>query len=130
MKKFKRLFSMILLFSGLLGFLSGCGAEKSSNKNFTEETLTALKKKAKLYTEEEFQNGEVPLHDFVQLTGKITKTDGKSSEIQKGDRFILESGKSRYQIFNQQEEIFVVGDEVTVYGEYYGFITASYVEKK
>lgn len=129
MKKFRKNFLILIIFFSFSVFLVSCSSQKTTTEDFTEETLIALKKKAKSYSNEEFQEGDVPLHEFVQLTGKITQSDGKKDTIEKDDRFVLEVGESRYQIFNQQENSFKIGDEVTVYGEYYGFIKASYIEK-
>ncbi|MDA3972819.1 hypothetical protein PF023_02065 [Enterococcus thailandicus] len=110
---------------------SGCGGsqEAAQNNQFTNEVTRELKQKAKRYTEQELQNTEVPLHAFIQLEGKIIRSDGDKTILQ-GDRFILRSGSSKYQIFNEQKETISIGDQVTVYGEYYGFIKGIIIEKE
>lgn len=98
---------------------------------FDNQTREGIKKNANAYSEKEFQDNEVPLHDFVQLTGEITMSEKKSSAmIEKGTRFVIQSGDSQYQIFNEQTLPLKVGETVTVYGEYYGFIKAILIEKE
>ncbi|MGM9902621.1 hypothetical protein A5844_000422 [Enterococcus sp. 10A9_DIV0425] len=113
--------------------LSGCHGKRLANQldiqNFEQQAKNRIKEKAYIYTEEEFQTANVPIHAWVQLSGEIIQSD-QSKEIVKGDRFILKSGSSRYQIFNDQEEILKIGDSVTVYGEYYGFIKGVVIERK
>lgn len=110
---------------------SGCGGSKENaqNNQFTNEVTREIRQKAKHYTEQELQNTEVPLHAFIQLEGEIIRSDGGKT-ILKGDRFILRSGSSNYQIFNEQKEAISIGDQVTVYGEYYGFIKGIIIEKE
>ncbi|WP_158661720.1 hypothetical protein [Enterococcus timonensis] len=129
MKKVKIVAMTLIIFSlGLIG-LTSCKNTSEKNQNFTEETILQLKQKAKTYTAAKFQDGTIPLNDFVQLSGVITKTDGDADNIQKGDRFVIEDDQTKVQVFNQQNTILKLGDQVTVYSEYYGFITASLIEK-
>ncbi|MGM0124581.1 hypothetical protein IGI37_001959 [Enterococcus sp. AZ194] len=113
--------------------VSGCSNQTTQNKeleaNFTQKTKQEIKEKARIFTEDEFQSAEVPLNEYVQLSGEIIQSD-RETDLVKGDRFILKSGSSRYQVFNEQEEPIQVGDLVTVYGEYYGFIKAIVIEGK
>jgi|SRR5699024_4116336 len=130
MKK-KHTLVLLLLFVLLLGG-TGCSQNdktQAKEEQFTATVETEIKKKTNKYTEKEFQTADVPLNDFVQLTGEITRSDGDET-LKKGDRFILKSGSSNYQIFNEQEYPFSIGDRVTVYGEYYGFIKAIAIEKE
>jgi|SRR5699024_223704 len=130
MKKKHRIL-LLLLFVFLLGSTGCSQTDKTKDKEeqFTATVETNIKKKANKYTEEEFQTADVPLNDFVQLSGEITRSDGEET-LKKGDRFILKSGSSNYQIFNEQEYPFSVGNHITVYGEYYGFIKAIAIEKE
>lgn len=117
-----------------LPLLSSCDlSEKESDvkESFDNTTMSEIKEKSNKYSEDEFQNNEVPLHDFVQLSGKIIQSEKADDEaIDKGTRFVLLSGESKYQIFNEQEELLAIGDKITVYGEYYGFIKAMLIEKE
>ena len=114
MKRFS-LFLLILL------ALTGC---KSGEKEFDEESLQNLKETAQSYSETELQNGDVRLNEY------IVESDSRSSLIKKGDRFILKSGSSKYQVFNEQKKKLKIGDEVTVYGEYYGFLKGTLIESE
>ncbi|MDA9429598.1 hypothetical protein QJ527_08355 [Enterococcus mundtii] len=69
------------------------------------------------------------MHQWVKIEGKIIRSDGQE-QIAKGDRFILRSGSSDYQVFNEQATTINVGDEVLVYGEYYGFIKGFFIERE
>ena len=128
----KKIVLLIILFCILLNGTACSSSEETQAKeqDFTTTVETEIKEKAKVYTEVEFQTGDVPLNEFVQLSGQITQTDSKKDSLQNGDRFILHSGSSDYQIFNQQDTAFKVGDMVTVYGEDYGFIKAIVIEKE
>lgn len=129
MKKILLIFTFILSAQVLTGCGSGASSEKEKQTDFSSASEQGIKKKAKEYTEEELQNDEVPLNEYIKLTGKIEKSDGEGETLKKGDRFILSSGSSQYQVFNEQEQSFSIGDTVTVYGEYYGFIKAFLIEK-
>ncbi|BAL62701.1 hypothetical protein QQG09_00120 [Melissococcus plutonius] len=112
-------------------FVGGCTkkeTEKTTNQ-FSHETIQRIKKTAKSYSENELQSGQVPLHTYLQLTGKIIKSDSKTATIKREDRFILESGQNHYQVFNEQSMKLKIGDTITVYGEYYGFLKAIFVER-
>ncbi|MHA4801792.1 hypothetical protein ACX0E5_16380, partial [Enterococcus faecium] len=76
------------------------------------------------------QNGDVRLNEYISLKGEIVESDSRSSLIKKGDRFILKSGSSKYQVFNEQKKKLKIGDEVTVYGEYYGFLKGTLIESE
>lgn len=119
----------------LLGFslltLGACGnnrAEKETVDDFSKEAITNLKAQTKIYSDEDLQTGEVPLNEYIQIEGEITKTDG-GEKITKGDRFVLQSGDSQYQVFNEQDTPLSLGDQVTVYGEYYGIIKGMLIER-
>lgn len=88
-----------------------------------------IQQKAQVFTEKEYQSAEVPLHEWVKIEGKIIQSD-RQEDIKKGDRFILRSGSSNYHVFNEQTAKIKVGDEVIVYGEYYGFIKGILIERK
>ena len=99
-------------------------------KEFDEESLQNLKETAQSYSETELQNGDVRLNEYISLKGEIVESDSRSSLIKKGDRFILKSGSSKYQVFNEQKKKLKIGDEVTVYGEYYGFLKGTLIESE
>lgn len=124
----KKKFFTILFFLSLL-FLTACQKNSNQVTSFSSQALTSIKGKAKIYSEKELQSGKVPLNDFIKIEGEIIKAD-RGSKIKKGDRFILHSEGSDYQIFNEQEKKFSIGDEVIVYGEYYGFIKGIVLEDK
>lgn len=122
---------LLILLSFSLLTLGACGTDKSETdtvNDFSKEAITNLKVQTKAYTDEELQAGEVPLNEYIQIEGEITKTDG-GKEIVKGDRFVLQSGDSQYQVFNEQETPLALGDRVTVYGEYYGIIKGMLIER-
>lgn len=116
---------LIVLLCALCSF-TGCQSAHSDAKTqeraFDQETLSGLETKAKRYSAAELAQDEVPLHAYIQLEGTITKTDGKKDKLKKGDRFVLTADDQQYQIFNEQDKAFAIGDKVVVYGEYYGFI--------
>ena len=106
---------MLILLAFSLLTLGACGNDKSESET-------------KAYSDEELQAGEVPLNEYIQIEGEITKTDG-GKKITKGERFVLQSGNSQYQVFNEQEAPLSLGDRVTVYGEYYGIIKRMLIER-
>ncbi|MBS7577677.1 MULTISPECIES: hypothetical protein [unclassified Enterococcus] len=114
----------------LTGVLSSC--DKQQVEQFNQDTLdeNGIVLKAKAYTDEQYKLGEVPLHEFVQIKGEITKTDQKNNLISKNTRFILKTEQGKYQILHGVDEKFKIGDTVTVYGEYYGFIKAMKIEQR
>lgn len=122
-----------VLLIALLIIASACSGtqqeEQEKQAAFSKETVENLKAKAEQYSKQEFQEGEVPLNTFVQISGTILKSDSGEKKIKKGDRFILMDGDSRYQVFNEQEDSFEIGEAVTVYGEYYGFLKGILIEK-
>lgn len=119
-------FFILISFSGCALQINESGEKE---REFTQKTKEGIKKNAKQYTEKEFQSANVPLNEFVQISGEIIQSD-REKKIEKGDRFLLKSGSSRYQVFNEQDIPIHVGDSVIVYGEYYGFIKAILVEGK
>ncbi|WP_086347715.1 hypothetical protein [Candidatus Enterococcus clewellii] len=128
----RRKWRYILLPFVLFTLVSGCSSNKQETKkqaSFSNEAVEKLKEKAAQYSEQEFQEGEVPLNTFVQISGTILKSDSGEQQLKKGDRFILSNGDSQYQVFNEQENSFEVGEDVTVYGEYYGFLKGILIEK-
>ncbi|OTN75423.1 hypothetical protein A5886_000493 [Enterococcus sp. 8G7_MSG3316] len=124
------MYKLLFLFVAIL-ILSGCGIqnEETQVREFSLEATTKLKTAATIYPDRAYQDGEVPLNEWIQMTGKITDTDSQSEEIRKGDRFVLQTDSAKYQIFNQQETTLYLNDEVTVYGEYYGFIKGTLIER-
>ncbi|MBO1300946.1 MULTISPECIES: hypothetical protein [unclassified Enterococcus] len=113
-----------------MSFCAGCQANNRQQEiAFEDQVKEEIQQKAHVFTEKEYQSGEVPLHVWVKIEGKIIQAD-RGNEIEKGDRFILRSGSSDYQIFNEQTAKIDVGDEVIVYGEYYGFIKGILIERK
>ncbi|WP_430611060.1 hypothetical protein [Enterococcus sp. DIV0876] len=121
----------MLFLSVTVIILSGCNKQNEATQvtEFSQEASIKLKTAASTYTDRAYQDGEVPLNDFIQMTGKITDTDSQSEQIMKGDRFVLQTDSAKYQVFNQQETTLYLEDEVTVYGEYYGFIKGTLIER-
>lgn len=127
----KKKISFILLIILAGAVLICCVGKKDggSTHEFNKTSNIKLQTEAKKYSEEELQNGEVPLNEYIQLSGEIIQSDSKTNKIEKGDRFILKSGSSKYQVFNEQPISLEVGEDVTVYGEYYGFIKGIVINK-
>jgi hypothetical protein len=119
--------SLVLLLLGLVS-LTACADKKA--ENFAQQSSQPLSQKAKIYTDEQYQNGEVALHDYVQIQGKISKTDEKDGHIKKDSRFILKTTAGNYQVINATDTSLQTGDTVTVYGEYYGFIKAMQIDSE
>lgn len=122
----KRSFPMLAM-SLLLLLLAGCNAQQNT-KGFDTEAMDGLKKNAQVFTKTAIQKDLIPLNSYIKVSGRIEKTDSGAKQIKKGDRFILNDGKNKLQIFNEQSKSFAVGDEVVVYGEYYGFIKGQLIE--
>jgi hypothetical protein len=120
---------ILLSFLTLSLGLVGCGSSKNNTENFSKETVADLKVKAKHYTMVDFKKDKVPLNEYVVCSGTITKIEDNKQSLAKGDRFILKNGSSKFQIFNEQDQTFEIGSKVTVYGEYYGFIKGTVIEK-
>ncbi|MPQ30139.1 hypothetical protein E4V42_01630 [Clostridium estertheticum] len=109
----------------------GCSkAAKSSSNNVTTTSLNQeLKQKAKVYKNEEYQNGKVPLQTYIKMEGKIIQTDNKNKQIvTKSDRFILDNNGTKYQMICGQKITVKVGDKVTVYGTYYGLVQVDEID--
>lgn len=129
MKKFFFRFLTVFLIVNLSACHLSMDTDTTDTDNFSEVTTENLKHYAKKYSEEELQDGSVPLNEYIQISGEIIQSDSKTIEIEKGDRFILMSGQSKYQVFNEQDDVLKIGDLITVYGEYYGFLKGSLIEK-
>ncbi len=120
---------VLLLIATLTAGIAGCGRQSSgSERDFTKKTQAGIVRKAKVYPLRAYQQTKVPTHAFVKLSGQIVKTDSGSRQVGQGDRFILKRKSLRVQVLNQATGNWRVGEHVTVYGEYYGFIK-SYVVK-
>ena len=118
--------TLIIYFITLLTATSyGCSkASKSPTSNIKEISLNQeLKLKAKVYNNEEYQNGKVPLQTYIKMEGKIIQTDNKNKQIvTKSDRFILDNNGVKYQMICGEKITVKVGDKVNVYGTYYGLV--------
>lgn len=115
-----------LLCLGMIG-LPACSNSTASKIQPAERTR--LIQKATAYSARAYDAGDVPLHAMVKVAGTVGQTDGKNQKFaQKHDRFILEMATGRLQVFNNQEQTFQTGDQVTVYGEYYGFVQSRLIE--
>ncbi|MGX7133042.1 hypothetical protein [Enterococcus songbeiensis] len=130
MKKSAFLLFLLLISFSLLTSCKDNSKEADTQVSFTSEYEQKLKDKAKSYSEEELQSGEVSLNEFIKIHGTVLQSDSKQMKIKKGDRFILKSGTSNYQIFNEQEKPIKIGDRIIVYGEYYGFLKGTLIEKE
>ena len=108
----------------------GCGTSpKSTNSNATTSVNHKLKQKAKVYKNEEYQNGKVPLQTYIKMEGKIIQTDNNNNKIvTKSDRFILENSDVRYQMICAEKITVKVGDKVTVYGTYFGLVQVDEID--
>jgi hypothetical protein len=118
----------ISLFILFLVSLSACSKSAEPSQGIAREQII---QRAVTYQAKDYENGAVPLHAMVKVSGKIIQTDGKDKTIaQKHDRFILEMATGRLQVFNNEEQSLQAGDQVDVYGEYYGIIQSSLIEVK
>lgn len=127
----KSLGYMILLGGFGLFVLSGCQekAENSTTASFDASNQVLVKEKAKEYTNDEYQNGDVRLKTYVKMTGKIVMTDSKNDqEIKKNDRFVIQNDGYDYQVINSSDSVLKLNDTVDVYGEYYGFVKGVEIE--
>ncbi|MGC6767951.1 hypothetical protein [Enterococcus sp. LJL51] len=120
---------LFLLFFTII-FLSSCGEQErlhSFDHQVEEETAAIYKH----YSAEAFQNGDVPPNTLIQLSGVITVTDNDDGQsVKKNDRFILEAEGQRYQVINYSDSEWQLAEQVTVYGEYYGFIKAEQIKNE
>ncbi|PQE45818.1 hypothetical protein CUS11_08295 [Enterococcus faecium] len=98
--------------------------------NFSKKQEEKLKENARSVSEQEWQNDEVPLREMVSLEGTIIKSDRKSGKVENGDRFLLQTQGNVFMIFNDQNQCFRVGEQIKVYGEYYGFIKGLLIERR
>lgn len=126
-KRFQKL-GILLLVGLLTGCSSASGTFSSQEKDFTKNSKMNLREKAVVYSEEDLVKDEIPLNSYIRCTGKILRKDRKGDTLEKGDRFILEIGEAKIQVFNEQSEAFKVGQYVNVYGEYYGFLKGQLIE--
>lgn len=120
----KIIVKFILIFVAC-GLLTSCGIGPPQKEvaGFDQETKQKIEEKAQEFSNEEYQNGEVPLKTDIKMVGEIIQTDGKDPAlVRKNDRFILKNEDCNYQVFNSTDQTFEVGERVTVYGEYHGFI--------
>ncbi|MBU3178073.1 hypothetical protein KPL47_17235 [Clostridium estertheticum] len=124
-------FLIICLIMMLTATSYGCSkAAKSSSNNVTTTSLNQeLKQKAKVYKNEEYQNGKVPLQTYIKMQGKIIQTDNKNKQIvTKSDRFILDNNGTKYQMICGGKITVKVGDKVNVYGTYYGLVQVDEID--
>lgn len=127
---FKKWVISLLLFVFLVSCTTFEKEEEKQNKNFSKEIDTSIKRKSRVVSNEELQEGAIPLYEWIFLEGQIIQTDQKNNEITKGTRFILQNEDYQYQVINEQTTSNLnLGDFVCVYGEYYGFIKASLIER-
>lgn len=110
-----------------LFLLCGCSGTIAEEK-FTDEAQIQLKENAIEYTISQLQSHEAKLNTFVKISGTIQLSDSNGSLVKKGDRFKLVQGEDAVQVFNEQEQEFRIGNEVTVYGEYYGFVKGTVID--
>ena len=110
--------------------LTSCSSGSSDTLKMDNEIYENIEKKAKIYDDADYKNGDVPQNDYVKLSGKIIKSDGEEGIVEKGNRFILETEGGRYQIVNGVETELKTGDSVDVFGEYYGIIKALRIDEK
>lgn len=111
------------LFLLLLG-----GCQKAQIEATDQQVPQQLVKKSVEYSVEQWKDDDIPLNELVKVNGKIEKSDGHSKKVKYQDRFILNFDGYRIQVMNNQKKVFHLGDQVTVYGEYYGFVKAMYIQ--
>jgi outer membrane lipoprotein-sorting protein len=121
---------LLLFILVIVLILTGCEHEDKKTSAFSNEVTEQMKETATSYSDVDFSNGDVPLHETVRLEGTIIKSDSQDNQIEKGHRFILKTEKAQYQVFNEQETTLYLDDSVTVYGEYYGFIKGILIERR
>lgn len=127
--RFVYLISLILLTVCLLLINTGCSKNTEHQVDgFSNEAVKSIKKKSKHYTIAKLSQGNVTANTYVAVKGKITKKDRSGSKINKGDRFILKDGKHRVQVLASNKANVRVGQNVIVYGEYYGLIKSYLIE--
>lgn len=114
----------------LMVMLTSCSPGSSDTLKMDNEIYENIEKKAKIYDDADYKNGDVPQNEYVKLSGKIIKSDGEEGIVEKGNRFILETEGGRYQIVNGVETELKAGDSVDVFGEYYGIIKALRIDEK
>lgn len=123
--------SILFVFASIIRV--SCHSPSSLNRkyddNFSKENIERIKENSKVFSNEELQNGEVPLYEYIQLTGKIIISDSGDKSIEKGERFILERRAYQFHVINEQETPLKIGVQVSVYGEYYGFIKGTLIER-
>lgn len=126
--KYIMLFFAIILMST---FLYGCSTSSKTSSSVTTSLNQELRKKAKTYTNAQYQNGEVALKTYIKMEGKITQTDNKNKKVvAKDDRFILVNNGVRYQMICGQNTTVKVGSKVIIFGTYYGLVKVDEIEVK
>lgn len=116
-QKIIRLFCLLCLL-----FLTGCTSANAQEAKFDQDTTRGAELHAKEYSLRSYELGKIPLHTYVKFSGKILKKDTTGRVIRKDDRFIIAKDQVKVQVISQVDTNCQIGDQVTVYGEYYGFI--------
>ncbi len=74
-----------LFILGLLMGLTACSPnETTQTQAFSQSSEKQLKERALCYSDEDFSQGVVPLHEFVKLSGTIVKVMRKQQTLRKG----------------------------------------------
>ena len=121
---------IVVLLLPLALLIVGCGQQDQAQAaDFTKKTTTGIRSKAKHYQAKAYQKETIPAHSYVQLVGRVVKTDAAGKNIRLGDRFILQQGRLKVQVFNQAKTTVRLGQTVTVYGEYYGFVKGYVIDQ-
>ncbi|WP_181047816.1 hypothetical protein [Enterococcus faecium] len=126
----KGLVTMVIVICSLFLATGYMNDNHKQINNFSKKQEEKLKENARSVSEQEWQNDEVPLREMVSLEGTIIKSDRKSGKVENGDRFLLQTQGNVFMIFNDQNQCFRVGEQIKVYGEYYGFIKGLLIERR
>ncbi|ELZ1274148.1 hypothetical protein SP294_000009 [Enterococcus faecium] len=126
----KGLVTMVIVICSLFLATGYMNDNHKQINNFSKKQEEKLKENARSVSEQEWQNDEVPLREMVSLEGTIIKSDRKSGKVENGDRFLLQTQGNVFMIFNDQNQCFRVGEQIKVYGEYYGFIKELLIERR
>lgn len=122
---------VVLIVNLLFTFLCGCSAASKTNSGAEISINQELKRKAKIFKNEQYQKGEVPLKTYIKMEGKITQTDNKDKKtVNKDDRFILVNNGVRYQMICGQNTTVKIGSKVAIWGTYYGLVKVDQIEVK
>ncbi|WP_390405732.1 hypothetical protein [Lacticaseibacillus jixiensis] len=126
----KKLMIAVLL-TPLAVVSTGCSHQNQTQAaDFTKKTTSGIRSKAKTYSQAAYQSASIPAHSYVRLVGKVVKTDAATAQIRQGDRFVLQRGKLKVQVFHQAQTPVRLGQTVTVYGEYYGFVKGYVIDQE